>query len=124
MSRVLPSPFAVLGIAPTTDVVAVKRAYFGGLARHAPHADPEGFRRLRAAYEALMAPGGLRAAVALSPPDAKAELARYRARFDTRIVAAAATAVQTSARAEASAAFKQALMRMTLAEALASFASS
>ena len=35
-------PFAVLGIAPTLDLGAVKRAYFAALPRHPPHADPAG----------------------------------------------------------------------------------
>ncbi len=49
-------PFAVLGIAPTLDLGAVKRAYFAALPRHPPHADPAGFARLRAAYDALQSP--------------------------------------------------------------------
>ncbi|HEX2572604.1 MAG TPA: J domain-containing protein [Polyangia bacterium] len=87
----LPSedPFAVLGIAPTLDMAQVKRAYFAALARHPPHRDGEGFRRLRAAYEALMAPEGLAAAYAASPPDLLAELARYRARLDEALTKAA-----------------------------------
>jgi hypothetical protein len=121
VSSAAPSPFAVLGIAPTGDMIAVKRAYFAGLARHPPHADPEGFRTLRTAYEALMAPGGLQAALALAPPDPQAELARYRERFDARLAEAAAAATQASARTEAAADFKQALMRMSLTEALAAF---
>jgi hypothetical protein len=55
--------FAILGIAPTTDLTAVKRAYFSALKLHPPHADPEGFRRLRDAYEALSKPGALPSAV-------------------------------------------------------------
>src|SRR5439155_9465721 len=53
VSQAEESPFQVLGIAPTLDLGAVKRAYFAALTRHPPHADPEGFRRLRAAYEPL-----------------------------------------------------------------------
>lgn len=59
-------PFAVLGLAPTLDAAMVKRAYFAALARHPPHADPEGFRRIRAAYEALRGEG-LRAAHLRAP---------------------------------------------------------
>ena len=84
------SPFVVLSIAPTTDVAAIERAYFAALGRHPPHADPEGFRRLRGAYETLMSPDGLRAAVARAPLDREAELARYRQRYDARLAAAAA----------------------------------
>lgn len=54
--------FVVLGIAPTTDLDAVKRGYFQALKAHPPHADPEGFRRLRRAYETLSKPSALRAA--------------------------------------------------------------
>ena len=52
-------PFAVLGIAPTGVLADVKRAYFAVLQKHPPHADPDGFRRIRAAYELLMKPGVL-----------------------------------------------------------------
>jgi hypothetical protein len=50
-------PFETLGLAPTLDRGAIKRAYFALLPRHAPHEDPAGFRRLRDAYETLMGPG-------------------------------------------------------------------
>jgi len=79
MSR---SPFAELEIPATLDRGAVKRAYFAAIARHPPQGDPEAFRRVRAAYEALSAPGGLAAAYLQSPLDWDAELAPYRARFD------------------------------------------
>lgn len=46
-------PFRTLGIEPTLDRASIKRAYFGELQRHPPHADPEGFRRIRDAYEQL-----------------------------------------------------------------------
>jgi curved DNA-binding protein CbpA len=51
-----PDPFEVLGLEPTLDHAAIKRAYFTLLPRHAPHADPDGFRRLRDAYETLTGP--------------------------------------------------------------------
>ena len=115
-------PFAVLGIAPTADIAAVKRAYFAALARHPPHADPDGFRRLRAAYESLIAPGGLHAAVALAPPDPGQELARYRQRFDAVLAQAAAAAQRATADSEAGTQLKQALVRMTFEQAIAAFA--
>lgn len=83
-------PFSVLGIAPTLEMATVKRAYFAALARHPPHRDREGFQRLRSAYEALMAPEGLVAAYAASPPDLITELARYRTRFDALLAQVAA----------------------------------
>ena len=92
-------PFATLGIAPTLDPVLVKRAYFTALAAHPPHRDPEGFGRVRAAYEALSSPGALGAAYLASPLDVEAELARYRERFD-----AALASVREARRAEVAAA--------------------
>lgn len=73
------SPFAVLGISPTPDMVVVKQAYFAALARHPPQRDPEGFQRLRRAYEELLRPGGLRSAYMNAPLDLAAEQARYAA---------------------------------------------
>ncbi len=43
----------VLGVAPGTDAKAVRRAYLKLLKRHKPEVDPEGFQRLRAAFECL-----------------------------------------------------------------------
>ena len=63
------SPFAALGIAPTLDAAAVKRAYFQQLALHPPHQDPQGFQRLRSHYEVLQQPGRLAAAYLESPLD-------------------------------------------------------
>lgn len=76
-----PDPFATLGIAATSDMARVKQAYFAALAKHPPHSDPEGFRRLRQAYEALMRPGALRAAYLHAPLDLNAELAAYEDRL-------------------------------------------
>jgi hypothetical protein len=92
-------PFAVLGIAPTLDAAVVKKAYFAALAAHPPHRDPEGFARVRAAYEALSVPGALAAAYLASPLDLDGELSRYRERFD-----AALARVRDERRAEALAA--------------------
>jgi hypothetical protein len=60
-------PFAVLGIAPTMDYAAIKQAYFKRLPEHPPHADPMGFARLRAAYDALRS-ATTRTAVVLAAP--------------------------------------------------------
>lgn len=79
-----PDPFATLGIAPTQSMAAVKQAYFAALARHPPQKDPEGFQRLRRAYEELTRPGGLRAAFMNTPVDVPAELARYAARLQAQ----------------------------------------
>ena len=99
----------------------VKRAYLAALAEHPPHSDPQGFQRLRAAYEPLSSPEGLRAAFALAPPDVAAELARYRARYDDLLAASAAAWSNAAATAEAGVRFKRAVMKMTLTEALSAF---
>ena len=46
-------PFAVLGLDETADDEAVRGAYVRALRVSPPDRDPEGFRRIRAAYEAL-----------------------------------------------------------------------
>ena len=80
-------PFAILGIAPTLERGAIKRAYFGLLSKHSPHADPEGFRRLRDAYELLMGPGRADA-WASADIDVNAELERIERELGERIAAA------------------------------------
>ena len=40
-----------LGIAPTSDEAAIKKAYAARIREYRPDRDPEGFRRVRAAYE-------------------------------------------------------------------------
>lgn len=70
-------PFALLGLAPTTNRDRVKAAYFAKLQRHSPHEDPAGFRRLRQVYEAITLPGALEAAYLMAP----IAIAEARARF-------------------------------------------
>ena len=48
----------ILGIAPTRDEAAIKRAYAQLLKKHRPDRDPDGFIRLREAYETALAGGG------------------------------------------------------------------
>jgi hypothetical protein len=76
------NPYVVLGIAPTLDFGQIKRAYFQLLPRFAPHSDPLGFRRLRAAYDQLSG-DGLLAAYVTAPIDIEAELANLAAAHDT-----------------------------------------
>jgi curved DNA-binding protein CbpA len=47
------NPFAVLGIEETADDEHVRAAYLEAVRRAPPDRDPEGFRRVREAYEAV-----------------------------------------------------------------------
>jgi len=47
------NPFAVLGIEETADDDEVRAAYLAAVRRSPPDRDPEGFRRVREAYEAV-----------------------------------------------------------------------
>lgn len=49
------NPYRVLGIAgdDAEDDEAIRRAYLDGLRAHPPDIDPEGFQRLRDAYEQI-----------------------------------------------------------------------
>ena len=47
------SPFAVLGIEETAGDAEVRTAYLAAVRRSPPDRDPEGFRRIREAYEAV-----------------------------------------------------------------------
>lgn len=93
--------FAILGLAPTLDAAAVKRAYFAALARHPPHQDAEGFQRVRAAYEALDSPGALAAAYLASPMDVRKLAEEARERFDAAIQQATTAASALRAQEEA-----------------------
>ncbi|WP_309895698.1 J domain-containing protein [Archangium sp.] len=115
-------PFAVLGLAPTTDPVAVKSAYFAALARHPPHQDVEGFQRLRRAYEALTRPGGLAVAYLTSPVDVQELATDARARFDAPLEKAAAVALAARTGAETVAWWVERCSRMSWEEALRAFA--
>ena len=45
------SPWSQLGLEPTNDTRTIRRAYRQRLPEHPPETDPEGFKRLRQAYE-------------------------------------------------------------------------
>lgn len=49
-------PYAVLELDPTADSDAIKRAYFQKVREHPPEKDPQQFKRIRAAYDALRTP--------------------------------------------------------------------
>lgn len=113
-----PDPFAVLGIPPTRDLGAVKRAWFSTLPRHPPEADPEGFRRLRDAYEQLSTPARLAVAFATAPVDLPALQREYAARFDGRIETAARAVGQQQSAAVAVQQFVERFAGLTWDEAL------
>lgn len=49
------NPYQVLGLERTASEAEVKQAYFTLVREHSPERDPEGFKRIRAAYEKLRA---------------------------------------------------------------------
>jgi curved DNA-binding protein CbpA len=108
----LDEPFAILGLEPTLDAGAVKRAYFAALARHPPHQDAEGFQRVRGAYEALSSPGGLAVAYLSSPMDVRKLADEACARFDAAMQRASAAALAASAEEETLAQFLERCSRI------------
>ncbi len=86
------NPYFVLGLESTLDVARIKRAYFSALSRTPPHIDPEGFRRLRAAYEALTDEKTRTLRFLQTPPDAAGELERFERTWGKRIAEARARA--------------------------------
>ena len=54
------NPYQVLGLERDASEAAIKQAYFALVREHSPERDPDGFKRIRAAYEKLRA-GGARA---------------------------------------------------------------
>jgi hypothetical protein len=111
-------PFALLGIAPTLDPAVVKRAYFEALVRHPPHQDPEGFHRVRGAYEALTRPGALAAAYLNSPVDVRGLAEQAHERFDAALQRASEAALAARTEEEAVARFVERCSRMSWDEAL------
>jgi hypothetical protein len=112
------SPFAILEIAPTLDLAAIKRAYFTALAKHPPHSDPDGFKRIRAAYEALGSRGDAASLVLRSAIDVEAELAILRGRHDAALAHAAQASVASAADTARVARFTEGLAHLNLEVAL------
>ena len=117
------SPFHILGIAPTLDLAAIKRAYFTALVKHPPHSDPEGFKRIRLAYEALGSRGEAASHLLRSAIDVEAELALLRERHDEALARAGQASVANAADAARVARFTDGLARLNLEEALVLFGS-
>jgi curved DNA-binding protein CbpA len=49
-------PYKMLGLSRKATALEIKKAYFTLVREHSPERDPEGFKRIRAAYEALRSP--------------------------------------------------------------------
>ena len=56
MSRPYADPYAVLGLERSATAADSKQAYFALVRAHPPEREPEKFKRVRAAYEALRDP--------------------------------------------------------------------
>lgn len=67
--------WSILGLEPTRDVSAIKRAYAGKIRTCHPEDDPEGFMRLREAYQAALdyAQGESAAPAGQGTPDTEQE---------------------------------------------------
>lgn len=113
-----PDPFAVLGLAPTLDTAAVKRAYFAALACHPPHQDAEGFQRVRGAYEALSSPGALAAAYLASSMNVRKLADEACERFDGAMQRASEAALAMRNEQETLTRFLERCSRMRWDEAL------
>lgn len=50
------NPYEVLELAPTATDAEIKKAYFQKVREHPPERDPQQFKRVRAAYDALRTP--------------------------------------------------------------------
>jgi hypothetical protein len=119
-----PSPFVVLGIEPTLDIAAIKRAYFALLTKHPPHRDQEGFKRIRAAYEALGSFGDVVSFVLRHAVDPAKELPTYRERHDAPLARARDSAHALAEKEGAVARFTQGILGLDLDCALALFGGS
>ena len=117
------SPFRILGIAPTLDLAAIKRAYFTALAEHPPHSDPEGFKRIRLAYEALGSRGEAASYILRSAIDVEAELAILRERHDATLARAGQASATSAANTARVTRLTEGLVHLNLEEALALFGS-
>lgn len=115
------SPFATLALGPTLDFAVIKRAYFAALTRHPPHADPEGFRRVREAYERLTDPADRLEALLSTPVDVARALADAEASVGQEIAAAASARAAEAAAAAARTNAAEALARLPLHQALTAF---
>ena len=103
------------------DLGVIKRAYFAALVKHPPHRDPEGFKRIRSAYEALHSRGEAVSAVLRSAIDVESELSVLRARHDAALVSARQASAASAADTARVACFVEGLAQMSFEEVLAAF---
>ncbi len=54
--RALLDPYQVLGVTRQADAETIKKAYFAKVREHPPESDPDQFKRIRLAYDALRTP--------------------------------------------------------------------
>lgn len=76
------NPFSVLGVEETAGDGAIRAAYLDAVRKHPPDRDPEGFRLVRAAYEAIR-DGERRADLHLFGPEPLERLEDLPALFST-----------------------------------------
>src|SRR5262249_4975115 len=55
--QLLEDPYKTLGIERGASEAEIKQAYFTKVREHSPERDPDGFKRIRAAYEKLRSSG-------------------------------------------------------------------
>jgi curved DNA-binding protein CbpA len=53
--NLIEDPYKTLGVERSAAEAEIKQAYFALVREHSPERDPEGFKRIRAAYEKLRA---------------------------------------------------------------------
>ena len=102
----------ILGIAPTGDEAAIKKAYAARLREHRPDRDPAGFRRVRAAYEEA-----LQQRTVISPVQLKKRQRRAAAQSSTPSPAAADVAQEVPEQREGDAALLRCLREQATADA-------
>lgn len=112
--------FAVLRCDPTLDEATIKRAYYAELRNHPPHQDPDGFRRLREAYEALLDPQKRAERFLAAPVDVGAWLRRSDERYGEALRAAEEGRGEDGDEGSAArvARFVEAWSRLSLAQAI------
>jgi curved DNA-binding protein CbpA len=114
-------PFAILEIGPTLDLGVIKRAYFAALTKHPPHSDPDGFKRIRAAYEALGSRGEAASALLRSAVDVESELSVLRERLDAGLASARQASAASAAHTARAERFTEGVAHLSFEGALAAF---